>query len=88
MTIYVRDGSDVQATHYCAQGNVSTLGGPAGTAEHNFTFRSAQGVESGEGVLVQLRVIRAGERLQRIETYREGSRDSVNVIEFFREPAR
>ena len=88
MTVYVADGSTVQATHYCGQGNLATLAGAAGTNAFDLSFRSAQGVDPGEGVLVHLKLVRDGDRLQRIETYRDGSKDSVDVIEFVREPAR
>ena len=55
------------------------------TKELDFSFREARGVDPGEGVLVRLRLVRDGERLRRIETYRNGSRDSTEVIEFVRE---
>ena len=85
MTVYTLDGSTLLATHYCGQGNVATLAGPAGAKELSFAFRTAQGVDPGEGVLVQLTLERNGDRLRRVETYRKGSRDSVEVVEFVRE---
>ena len=85
MTVYTLDGSTMLATHYCGQGNVATLAAPAGAKELSFAFRTAQGVDPGEGVLVRLTLKRDGDRLRRIETYRKDSRDSVEVIEFIRE---
>jgi len=85
MTVYTVDGPSMLVTHYCGQGNVATLGAPMASKELDFSFREARGVDPGEGVLVRLRLVRDGERLRRIETYRNGSRDSTEVIEFVRE---
>ena len=85
MTVYTVDGPSMLATHYCGQGNVATLEASMATKELDFSFREARGVDPGEGALVRLRLVRDGERLRRIETYRNGSRDSTEIIEFVRE---
>ena len=87
MTVYTLDGPSLLATHYCGQGNVATLAAPVGGKELSFAFRDARGADPGEGVLVQLTLVRDGDRLRRVETYRKDSRDSVEIIDFVREPA-
>jgi hypothetical protein len=85
MTVYTVDGAALLATHYCGQGNVATLAARVGAKELSFTLREARGVDADEGVLVHLTLVRNGDRLRRVETYRKDSRDSVDVIEFVRE---
>ena len=84
MTVFSRDSGAILATHYCAQGNVATLAAPLSENPQMFSFRSAYGVDPGEGVLVSLSLVRDGDRLRRVETYRTRGRDEVETIEFVR----
>ncbi len=86
MTVYVADKGEMIATHYCAQGNVATLRGRTAGAVTRFDFVSAQGVDPGENVLVQLVLERRPEGLRRTETYREAGRDVVEVFDFVSRP--
>ena len=86
MTVYVDDNDGTIATHYCAQGSVATLRGKTVDGVTKFDFVSAQGVDTGKGVLVRLVLEQMPRGLRRTETYREDGRDSVEVFDFARTP--
>jgi len=75
MTVYHRDGPDLVATHYCAQGNQPRLrlAGITPAGRMHFVFRDATNLKSDDAAHLHEFWVEPGEAgtIKRSETYRE-----------------
>ena len=88
-TIYHRDGNNIMATHYCAQGNQPRLilTPPVTLSEKLvFSFLDITNLASkNHSHLVRLEFkILDGNRIERIETYRQGNEREVSGLKLVR----
>ena len=88
MTVFHTDGKRVIATHYCGQGNQPRLQLDAGStaARLVFTFFDATNLSPGASHLVRLELAFDGAaQVVKTETYDEGGKPDVTVLQFHRE---